>query len=123
MGKIDLGDSSESGLKELVERAQDLLVSHERTQEKKDVEAFFKALGEEPEKTTLGEKETRKALEMGAVSVLYMTSKLPKQLTRELTGLANNIGSAIKVISVETPEGEQFFNMGGIGAILRYAIG
>ena len=123
MGKIDLGDSSESGLKELVERAKDLLVNHERTQEKKDVEAFFGSLGEQPEKTTLGEKETRKALEMGAVETLYLSSKLPKQTARELSTLAANIGSGIKIISVETPEGEQFFNMGAIGAILRFAIG
>jgi len=123
MGKIDLGDSSESGLKELVERAQDLLVSHERTREKKDVEAFFKSLGEQPEKTTLGEKETRKALEMGAVETLYLSSKIPKQTTRELVIMAENIGSKIKTISMETPEGEQFFNMGAIGSILRFQIG
>jgi len=122
MGKIDLGDSSESGLKELVERAQDILASHERTQEKKAVEAFFRSLGEQPQKTTLGEKETRMALEMGAVETLYLSSKLPKNTINDLTKLAENIGSEIKIISVETPEGEQFFNMGGVGAILRFQI-
>ena len=123
MGKIDLGDSSESGLKELVERSKDILVNHERTQEKKDVENFFRSLGEQPEKTTLGEKETRKALDMGAVETLYLSSKVPKQTARELSAMAGNIGSAIKVISTETPEGEQFFNMGGVGSILRFQIG
>jgi len=122
MGKIDLGDSSESGLRELVERSHELLVNHERTREKKDVEALFKSLGEQPEKSTLGEKETRRALEMGAVAILYLSSKLEKTKIRELTNMAENIGSTVKTISIETPEGEQFFNMGGIGAILRFEI-
>src|SRR3989344_3616292 len=75
IGKIDLGDSSESGLRELVERSQDLLVNHERLQEKKAVEILFKSLGENPEKSTLGEKETKKAIEMGAVEILFLSSK------------------------------------------------
>ncbi|MDP3992157.1 MAG: peptide chain release factor aRF-1 [Nanoarchaeota archaeon] len=123
MGKIDLGDSSESGLRELVERSQELLVNHERLLEKKEVEVFFRALGEQPEKAALGEKETRKALEMGAVEILYLSSELPKNKVSELSKLAENIGSTVKIISTETPEGEQFFNMGGVGATLRFSIG
>ena len=122
MGKIDMGDSSESGLRELVERSQSLLVDHERLQEKKDVESFFRVLGEDPEKAALGEKESRKALEMGAVDTLYLSSTLPKNKINELSKLAENIGSNIKIISIETPEGEQFFNMAGIGAVLRFRI-
>ena len=122
IGKIDLGDSSETGLRELVERSNELLVNHERTKEKKDVESYFQSLGENPEKTTLGEADTRHALEMGAVETLFLSNKLSKSLIRELSGLAENIGSKIKVISVEMSEGEQFFNMGGIGAILRFEI-
>ena len=123
MGKIDMGDSSESGLRELVERAQNILVDHERLQEKKDVEAFFKVLGEDPKKAALGEKENRKALEMGAVDTLYLSSKLPKNLIKELSKMAENIGSKIKIISTDTPEGEQFFNISGIGSVLRFKIG
>ena len=123
IGKIDMGDSSESGLRELVERSQDILVNHERLQEKKAVEILFKNLGEDPEKSTLGEKETKKAIEMGAVEILFLSSKIPKQTIHELTKTAENIGSEIKMISIETPEGEQFFNMGGIGAVLRFKIG
>ncbi len=123
MGKIDLGDSSESGLSELVQRSQSLLVDHERLEEKKEVEVFFKSLGEDREKSTLGEKDTRKALEMGAVNTLYLSLKLPKSLIKELSQMAGNMGSEIKLISVETPEGEQFFNMAGVGSTLRFKIG
>src|SRR3989304_6893204 len=40
MGKIDMGDSSESGLRELVERARNILADHERLLEKKEVEVL-----------------------------------------------------------------------------------
>ena len=123
LGKIDMGDSSESGLKELVERSHGLLVDHERLREKKEVETFFRVLGEDPEKSTLGEKDTRRALEMGAVATLYLSSKLEKSKVKELSKMAEDMGSEIKIISAETPEGEQFWNMKGIGAILRFKIG
>ncbi|MCX6749361.1 MAG: peptide chain release factor aRF-1 [Candidatus Pacearchaeota archaeon] len=122
MGKIDLGDSSETGLRELVERSQGILIDHERLVEKKIVEVFFKSIGEEPEKSTLGEKETRRALELGAVSILYLSLKIPKLLIKELSKIAAQMGSEIKLITTETPEGEQFFNMAGIGAVLRFQI-
>jgi peptide chain release factor subunit 1 len=122
IGKVDIGDASESGLKELVEKSQNLLMTHERTLEKKDIEKFFQSLGENPEKTFLGEENTRRALQAGAVDVLYLSSKTPKPLTKEFTKIAEQMSSEIKIISTETPEGEQFYNMGGVGAILRYKI-
>ena len=122
IGKIDVGDSSESGLKELVEKSDEILANHERTREKKDIENFFENLGENREKTFLGEENTRKALQLGAVGTLFLSSKLSKALLKELNELAINIGSYVKIISTDTTEGEQFFNMGGIGAILRFRI-
>ena len=123
IGKVDIGDSSESGLQELVYRAQNLLENHERLQEKKAVESLFKVLGEDRKKSTLGEKETIKALEMGAVETLFLSSKIEKTKVKELSKMAENIGSEIKIISTDTPEGEQFFNLAGIGAILRFVTG
>jgi peptide chain release factor subunit 1 len=34
--------------------------------------------------------------------------------------MAENIGSKIEIVSTETEEGDQFKNLGGIGAILRF---
>ncbi|MEX0920705.1 MAG: peptide chain release factor aRF-1 [Candidatus Pacearchaeota archaeon] len=122
IGRIDIGDTSESGLQELVEKSQDLLVNHERTLEKKDIEKFLQSLGESPEKTSLGEQAVRKAIKMGAIETLYLSSNLDKSLIKELTKEAENIGSKVKIISTEISEGEQFWNMGGIGAVLRFRI-
>ncbi|MBU1252174.1 MAG: peptide chain release factor aRF-1 [Nanoarchaeota archaeon] len=123
IGRLDIGDSSESGLQELVQKAQDLLMNHEMTLERKDVEKLFLNLGENPAKTLLGEGNARRALQNGAVEILYLSSKVPKPLTKELSKMAENTGAEVKVISTETTEGEQFFNLqGGIGMILRFEI-
>ena len=122
IGKIDTGDTSESGLRELVEKSGALLLNHERTQEIKEVERFFQSLGENPKKTALGEEKVRKALEFGAVEALYLSEKIERSKVKELTELAEGIDSKIKTISTETTEGQQFFNMGGVGAILRFEI-
>ncbi len=122
IGKVDIGDTSESGLNELVEKSKNLLRNHEITLEKKDIEKFFKNLGENPEKTFLGEENTRRALEAGAVEILYLSNKLSKSLVKELIKMAENTGAGVKIISTETTEGEQFYNMSGIGSILRFKI-
>ncbi len=122
IGKIDVGDSSESGLQELMVKSQDLLANHERTLEKKEIEKFMQNLGANPEKTFLGEEDVRKALEAGAVDTLFLSEKLKKPKIKELTELAENISSEVRIISTEITEGEQFKNMGGVGAILRFAI-
>jgi len=122
IGKIDVGDSSESGLKELVEKAQDILAEQEITEEKNAMKEFFETLGKKPDLALLNEEDNRRALEMGAVGKLFLSVKVPKTLAKELTKMAENIGSEVKTISIETEEGDQFLNMGGIGSILRFRI-
>jgi peptide chain release factor subunit 1 len=51
-----------------------------------------------------------------------LSNKLSKSLIKELTEIAKNTGAEVKIISTETTEGEQFYNMGGIGSILRFKI-
>jgi len=122
LARIDLGDSSESGLKELVEKSGSILAEQEIMQEKKEVENYFNHLGKNPKKTFLGEKDSRRALEAGAADILFLSTNISKTLSKELMTIAKNMGTKIKIISIETEEGDQFFNMGGIGTILRFEI-
>lgn len=122
IGRMDIGGSDESGLKELVQKSQQLLADQEIMYEKKLLEKFFRTLGEKPELATLKEKDTRKAMEYGAVDTLIMSKSLNKTLMKELRILADNIGSKIEVVSNETEEGKQFENLGGIGTILRFQV-
>ncbi len=122
IGRVDIGDTSESGLKELVEKAQDILASQEIIHEKKILEKFFETLGEKPDLAVYKEPRLKKALEYGAVDTLCLSKELPKDKIKELKADAENISSNIEMISTETSEGEQFKNLGGIGAILRFNI-
>ena len=122
IGKIDLGDSSESGLKELVERSQDILAEQDIIKEKNYLKLLFETLGKKPDLALLKEEDNRTALERGAVDKLYLSIKLSRSLIKDLTILANNIGSEVIMVSMDTEEGDQFFNMGGIGSILRFSI-
>jgi len=122
IGRIDIGGSDESGLKELVEKSKDILADQEIIHEKKLLEKFFETLGEKPELATLKIENTKKALEYGAVETLLLSNKYDKKLSKELKDIAKNTGSVVEVISTDTDEGKQFFNLGGIGAILRFSV-
>ncbi len=122
IGRIDIGDSDESGLKELVEKSRDILADQEIIHEKKILEKFFETLGEKPDLAFYKEDKIKKALQYGAVETLIISRSFDKKAAKELSEMAENIGSNIELVSTETPEGEQFNNLSGIGALLRFKI-
>jgi peptide chain release factor subunit 1 len=123
IGVQDLGGSDESGIKELVEKSQDILSEQEIVHEKKIVEKFFQTLGEKPNLAVYKEEDVRKALQYGAVEILILSKKIDKTFSKELKKLAESISSEIIFVSDETEEGQQFFNVTkGIGAILRFGL-
>ena len=122
LGRVDIGDADESGLKELVAKSQDLLAQQEIVYEKKLLEKFFDNLGKNPDKVAYKIKDVKKAVEYGAVETLILSKKLPKAEIQELTKIAEGISSTIEIVSIDTEEGQQFWNLGGIGALLRFKI-
>ncbi len=122
IGRIDIGDTDESGLYELVEKSQEILASQEIIREKKLLERFFETLGAEPDKAVYKEEDLRKALEYGAVEIILLSKELNKEKIKELKKIAQDIGSDVEMISTETTEGQQFQQLSGMGAILRFKI-
>ncbi|MBI2448926.1 peptide chain release factor aRF-1 [Candidatus Pacearchaeota archaeon] len=122
LGLRDLGNTDESGLGELVELSSDVLAQQGIIHEKKIMERFFYMLAKEPGKTAYGADAVRKALDYGAVELL-LVSKPMKEKAIKLIEDAERTSAKIEIISVETDEGKQFYNLAGIGAILRFAIG
>lgn len=119
----DIGYVDEHGLKLLVEASQADIAEQEIIKEKKIIEEFFMTLGKYPEKAAYGEEKTKIALERGAVNKLLLSSKLEKGKIAEFERLAIDMGSEVILVSTETPEGDQFFNITkGFGAILRFQI-
>ena len=119
----DIGYTDEIGLKMLVEASADILAKESITKEKEILNRFFAFLGKQPEKVSYGENEVKRALTLGAVDTLILSKTLEKIKIKEFEELAIGIDSKIFLVSIETEEGMQFKNLGGIGAILRFAVG
>jgi peptide chain release factor subunit 1 len=122
IGVKDIGDADEHGLELLVEISGDLLAEQEITREKKLIEDFFNMLGKHKDKTAYKKSDVEKALQYGAVEILLLSKKLKKSEIKLFESKAGETDAKVEMISVETEEGEQFWNLGGIGAMLRFKI-
>jgi peptide chain release factor subunit 1 len=122
IGRIDIGGSDESGLKELVEKSRDILVNQEIVYEKKLMEKFFETLGAKPDFVVYKEDAVKKALEYGAVDTLLLSREYDKESMKQLKQIAIDGGTKIEMVSTETEEGKQFFQLSGVGALLRYKL-
>jgi peptide chain release factor subunit 1 len=126
MATKDIGYTDEHGLHLLVEASQEDLAEQEIIKEKQILERFFNTLGKEKEKAVYGEKDISTALERGAAEIFIVSKKLIKEnpkAVKELEKKAEGIGAEVIVVSMETEEGEQFYNITkGIGALLRFAL-
>ncbi len=122
IGVKDIGNTDESGLKDLVTASQDVLAEQEVIHEKKILEKFFETLGEKPYLATRGEKDTKHALNYGAVETLLLSKEISKEVSKGLIDIAKSTGAVVEIISIDNSEGEQFLNLSGIGGILRFRI-
>jgi peptide chain release factor subunit 1 len=118
----DLSYTGEFGLKELVEKSQDVLAEEEIAKEKKLMKEFFTKLATSPGEVSYGEKQVKKALEIGAVDILLLSEEVEDEKVDEFEEIANNLGSNVEIISTETREGIQLRDIGKIAAILRYEL-
>ena len=122
MAVRDIGDTGLPGLKELVEKCQDVLAEQEITKQKQILDEFFSMLGKQPEKVAYGSAETEIRLKQGAVGKLIVSKSLEREKIKFYEALANQTSAEVHIVTKETPEGVQFDNLGGIGGILRFAI-
>ena len=68
------------------------------------------------------DQKVRKVLELGAVELLIISRKIGRKEMRDLEDKAVKIGAKVEIVSEETEEGKQFSNLGGVGAVLRFAV-
>lgn len=123
LGVKDIGYADEHGLDLLVETSADILAEQEITYEKKILEKFFDMLGKQKDKTAYGVKEVEKALSFGAVDTILLSKKLKKEDIKKFEKKAGETGVKVELISVDTEEGQQFWNLSGVGGMLRFAVG
>jgi peptide chain release factor subunit 1 len=118
----DVTYTDEAGLRHLVDKAQETLAKEHIIEEKKIMEKFIMTLAKEQSKTAYGYENVKKVLGMGAVATLLMSEALEEEKIIELEILAEQMGTEVRIISVDTKEGEQLRDLGKVAALLRYAI-
>ncbi len=121
IGTKDIGNADEQGLEDLVEASKDLLEEQEIIHEKNLLEKFFERIGKGIN-AVYKEKEVEKALKYGAVETLILSKKLKKQEREKMKKKAEDISAEVEIVSTDTEEGQQFWNMTGIGALLRFKV-
>ena len=122
IGIKDLSYTGDFGLEELLEKSADTLAAESVMEEKKLVGKFLEMLAIKQELVTYGEKNTLKALELGAVATLLLSEALDEQKIEQFEITAKAFSTEVFIISTETREGVQLRDIGKIGAILRYPI-
>ncbi|MBW1839978.1 MAG: peptide chain release factor aRF-1, partial [Deltaproteobacteria bacterium] len=73
LGIVDTSYTGESGLREIVERAEDILAEASVTKERKILENFFDVLGKDTGLAVYGVKETVEAIEAGNLETMIIS--------------------------------------------------
>jgi peptide chain release factor subunit 1 len=120
LGIKDLSYTEEFGLQELVDKSQDLLAQEELADEKKVMNTFFELLKTKAGMVSYGEAEVKRLLAMAAVDTVLLSESLEDNTIEEFEEEAKKYGSTVKIISVDTREGQQLKEMGRVAALLRY---
>ncbi len=114
--------TDETGLHDLVDKSKEILAKEIIIKEKQLMQRFFEMLAKTPEKVSYGSNETKKALDFAAVDTLLLSDDLEESIIEEFIAKAESTNAKVELISTETREGQQLKDLGGIGAILRYAL-
>ncbi|MFH0986945.1 MAG: peptide chain release factor aRF-1 [Candidatus Micrarchaeota archaeon] len=119
-GALDTSYTDEFGIKELMDRSDEIIKELDANKEKELVQKFLKEAVTNG-LATYGTKQVEEALAAGKVSVLMLSEALDEAYVEKISEQAEATDARIEMISTDTPEGEQFhMGFGGIGALLRY---
>ncbi|MCK5176267.1 MAG: peptide chain release factor aRF-1 [Candidatus Aenigmarchaeota archaeon] len=119
----DTGYAGESGIKELIERSEKELENTAVMKEKKILLKFLEFLKKNSALVVYGRAAVDNAIQMGAIETLIVSDGILNENEEEdYEQKTENISADFRIVSTETPEGVQFYHLGGIGAILRYEI-
>ncbi|MBU0979923.1 MAG: peptide chain release factor aRF-1 [Nanoarchaeota archaeon] len=118
----DISYTDQFGLQELLDKSQDVLASEEVTSEKKIMNRFLQLLSTKPLMVSYGEAEVGKNLKNGTVEVLLLSEALDDEQIDGFETTAKEFSTDVRIISIETREGQQLKDIGKVAAILRYEV-
>lgn len=118
---IDVAYQGESGLREMVMKASDILKEQEYVESLKALEEFKMHLAKDDGLAIYGEREVENALKMGAVKTVIISEN--RDDVEKWIDLSRKYGAKPVVINNEVPENEWLLKtFNGIVGILRYRI-
>lgn len=118
-GVFPVDETSETGLTQLVSRAEPVLEQHEHTTQKEHVENLKQGIRDET--ATYGTETVIDAVEMGAVETLLVSESA--DFPQEIAETAEQYGASIESIATDFNAGKQLETVfGGVAAILRFPI-
>ncbi|PSP58538.1 peptide chain release factor 1 [Halobacteriales archaeon QH_7_66_36] len=124
LGKFNVAHGDQTGLKQLVDKAESVLQADKQSQARELMGRFMQGLrGDADPAVAYGGEEVDRALEYGAVDTILLSESLDGDRIDDLSERAENIGSDVQLVSTAFEEGEQLRNVfGGVAAVLRYEI-
>lgn len=123
LGTVDTSYTGDYGMKEMVERSEELISQASAIKENKLLERFFTDLAKDTGLAVYGEEKTLNLLGKGAVDILLISESFYKndeKKTEKIIEDAENMGTKVEMVSTESKRGNQLKELGGIGGILRY---
>ncbi len=123
LGTFNVAYGDETGLKQLVDKAEDVLRAHEQGRAKELMDDFFATLSDDDSHATYGRDEVERAIRYGAVGTLLLSEQLDGETVEELAEAAENKGAEVELIPATFERGEQLDDVfGGVAALLRYEV-
>jgi len=119
----DLTYTDESGLQDLVELSQENIAGEIIIEEKKIMTRFFDTLAKSPSRASYGRKDVMEKIKMGAAEIVLISEEVEDDVLEEFEEAAGDFGATVRLISIDTREGKQLFELGRFAAILRYSVG
>jgi protein pelota len=119
------GAGGRNGIAEVLKKGTvEKLTSENRVaHEMAAMENLFTQIGKNSSKVAYGIKETKHAVNLGAVSqLLVLDTQVPKDDMGETMDMVENMKGEVLVISSQHEGGKQLESLGGVAALLRYEI-
>jgi peptide chain release factor subunit 1 len=118
-GVRSISYTDESGLRELVEKSKDLLVNERITIEKEFVQKLLSSIARNDNLSVYGEAAVRKEFENENVDTLLISSGIDESKKNEFYYLGKGKNVVVEIISKDSSDGLQLFNLGGLAAFLK----
>lgn len=119
------GSGGRNGISEVLKKGtvEKLTAENRVAQEMGAINRLLTEIGKNSSKIAYGIKQTKNAINLGAVSeLLILDTKVASENMGELMDMVENMKGEVMVVSSEHEGGKQLESLGGMAAILRYEI-